>query len=81
MKVIITSEDELRKLAANLLRLSVNMRKAQKDWEQDHGSARKDKKKYWESQMDDYLLTLVLEKTEDARNCKIKVQDINKPNQ
>lgn len=73
MKVIIHDEEELRKMAAQLLRLSVGMRKAQKDWEKDYGSARKKKKKDWEKQMDDYLLTLLLDKTEEARNIKIEI--------
>jgi hypothetical protein len=73
MKIKITSEEELHRVCGELLRITVNMRKWQQAWERDYGFQRKQKKKYWEKLMDDYLLTLMLDKTEDLKEIKIEV--------
>ena len=49
------------------------MRKWQQAWERDYGFQRKQKKKYWENLLDDYLLTLMLSKTEDVKAVKIEI--------
>jgi hypothetical protein len=74
MRIIVTSEDELKEVAARLLHNLVNLRHAQNEWYEDRGSEKLRKKHYWERKVDDLLVKLKASKTHHQQEIHISIE-------
>lgn len=74
MTITITSEEELKEVAAKAIHLLVNLRNAQKKWEDDFGSELKLVKKNWETKADNFISELET-KGHTSHNLKIEIKN------
>lgn len=78
MKIKIETQDELKKVAEELLHILVNLRHSTKLWNQHYGAEFSNKKKRWEQAADNFLHKLEVEKSTDKKEMQIQ---INQPEQ
>lgn len=77
MHIRIKSEEELLDLAKKLLHCAVNVRYWQKEWNEKHGGALLERKKYWEKRMDNLLEELGAEKVDKLYDVHISIKNEN----
>lgn len=76
MTIKITSEEELKQVAAELLHVMVNLRHYSKAWHEYHGGALLATKKTWEIRADELLKKLEVEYTMNStvKSYKIEIE-------
>lgn len=75
MKITITSEEELLKLAKEALHILSNLRHFTKKWNENHGVQLKQRKNYYEEKADELIERLQIE--EHRRESQVKIE-VNK---
>lgn len=76
--VKINSEEELVRITTELLFISVNLRRATRDWHEHFGSERKTVKEKWEKRMDKLISALEVNQfnqSEKYTQLEIKVKE------
>lgn len=73
MKVIIKNEEELVKVAAELIHVLANLRKFTKLWNETHGVELKSRKKYYEDKADQLIERLQVEDHRNPEQVKIEI--------
>lgn len=74
MKVKVTSEEELEKVAAELIHVLANLRKFTRLWETTHGVELKRNKKYYEGKADELIQRLQVPNHKRLHEIKIEVK-------
>lgn len=77
MKIKITSEEELVKIAEDAIKIIANLRKFTKLWQETHGVELKNRKKYWEDIADKFTDKLQMPELKRNENIKIEVNETN----
>lgn len=75
MKIIIQSEDELIKVAAEALHILSNLRKFTRLWEETHGVVLKRNKKYYEEKADTFISNLQVPDHKQLHEIKIEINE------
>lgn len=74
MKIKITSEEELEKVAAELIHILANLRKFTRLWEESHGVELKRYKKYYEAKSDELIKKLQVPDHQRLHEIKIEIK-------
>lgn len=79
MKIIINSEEELKKVAEQAIHILANLRKFTRLWNESHGVELNERKKYYENKADELIEEL---KIKEHRNpSQININFKNKTNE
>jgi hypothetical protein len=76
MKIKIETDDELKKIAEELLHILVNLRHSTKLWSEHYGAELSNKKKRWERVADEFLQKLEVERSTDKKEMQIEIEKI-----
>jgi hypothetical protein len=75
MHIVVSSEKELKEIAAKFLHISVNLRHWTKLWNEHFGGYYLTQKKRWEKLMDEFLEELGAEKVGKLHEVHISIKD------
>lgn len=75
MKIKVSSEDELVKVAQEGIHILNNLRYWTKLWNAHHGRELRDRKQYWEEKADLFLEQLQVEEHRGQNQIKIEMKD------
>lgn len=73
MKIQVTNEQDLIKIAEEAIRVLANLRKFTKLWEESYGVELKNRKKYWEDRADELVEKLKAKELYRKEQIKIEI--------
>lgn len=74
MTITITSEQELKEVAAELLFVMAHLRHWQKEWNEHYGGSRLERRKEWEKRADALLERLAVDYNSAQQQSQVKVE-------
>lgn len=73
MKIHVTNEQDLIKIAEEAIRVLANLRKFTKLWEESYGVELKNRKKYWEDRAEKFIESLQAQELNRNEHVKIEI--------